>query len=182
MPKFFQYLFILACHVVVGQIKSSGQPVIKNFLKSEYRGGTQTWAIAQAANGTLFMANNAGLLEFDGSYWHTYSLPDNTSMRALAISNDTIFIGGYDEFGYFHTVPDGKYTYTSLSDFLSKEEKSAIDNIWKIHNVKGQIVFQSFDKNYIFRKNALKTEEAPGKFQFSFNVGNRLIIQDIKNG
>ncbi|NMH29666.1 helix-turn-helix and ligand-binding sensor domain-containing protein [Flavobacterium silvaticum] len=182
MTHFFRISLLLICIGLNAQIKTAGQPVIKNFTKSQYNGGTQSWKIAQSSNGSIYMANNAGLLEFDGSYWHTYPLPSNNGMRALRISNDTIYIGGYNEFGYFKSGANGLLTYTSLSALLPKEEKLLIDNIWKIHSYKGRIIFQSFDRNYVYYKKILKTEDAPGKFQFSFSIGNKLIIQDIETG
>lgn len=164
------------------QIKTVGQPPLHNFSKRDYKGGTQSWSIAQSESGSIYLANNAGLLEFDGNFWNTYPLPYRNSIRALKISGDTIYIGGYNGFGYFSPSKSGVLKYHSLSDLLPKAERAQIDNIWKVHLFQNRVIFQSFDRNYIYRNGKLTTLEATGKFQFSFEVGKRLLIQDITSG
>lgn len=184
--KLFNYLSIILLFVVFyghSQIKNVGQPFLHNFQKTDYNGGTQTWAMAQAENGTIYMANNAGLLEYDGSFWHTYTVGQNRSIRSLLIVKDRIYIGGYNEFGYFEKGASGVFRYTSLSDKLTPDERNQIDNIWKIHALKDRVIYQSFDRHYIYKDEKLTISDALGKYQFSFPLeSDRLLVQDIENG
>jgi hypothetical protein len=40
-----------------------GLPGIRNFSRSEYSGGIQSWSFGETDNGLLYFANNSGLLE-----------------------------------------------------------------------------------------------------------------------
>lgn len=171
-------LFVLP---VFGQVKNIGLPEIKNYKKTEYKGGTQNWNIDQDRNGNLYFANNNGLFQFDGSVWRKYLLPNSPDTRCVKIdSSGKIFVGGYSEFGYYKTNSKGKLEYVSISKLVNK--KKIIDFIWKIHLYKDEVIFQSFDRIYIFKNDKLEIVEAPDRFQFSFKVKNRLYLQDISAG
>src|SRR5665647_623515 len=43
------------------EIKKIGTPYIRNFLKREYKAGTQNWNIVQDKRGFIYTANNEGL-------------------------------------------------------------------------------------------------------------------------
>jgi ligand-binding sensor domain-containing protein/DNA-binding CsgD family transcriptional regulator len=174
-------ILILFTIPLLGQVKNIGLPKIKNYKKTDYKGGTQNWSIDQDKNGNLYFANNKGLFQFDGSTWSKYPLPNAPDTRCVKIDpTGKIFIGGYSEFGYYKTNSKGKLQYVSLSKRVSK--KKIIDFIWKIHLYKDEVVFQSFARIYIYKNNQLKIVEAPDRFQFSFQVKNHLYLQDISNG
>ncbi|HEU4791219.1 MAG TPA: triple tyrosine motif-containing protein [Flavobacterium sp.] len=167
----------------LGQVKKIGLPHIKNFSRTEYKGGTQNWNIEQDKNGNLYFANNNGLLQFDGSAWTKYPMPNVTFVRCLKIdASGRIFVGGYNEFGYFKPNSKGKLEYFSVSKLIKRDNPKIIDNIWKIHFYKGAVFFQSFKTTYIFKNNKVKILEAPNKFQFSFQVNDHLYFQDLSMG
>lgn len=162
-----------------GQVKSIGLPQVKNYKRTEYKGGTQNWNIDQDKNGNIYFANNSGLIQFDGSTWHKYSLPNGTAIRSLKIdSSGKIFVGGNDEFGYFKSDEKGILRYYSLSKLIDGKANNNINLIWRIHIYKGEIIFQSFTKVFFFKNNKLRFIDAPNKFQFSFLVNKRLYFQD----
>ncbi len=174
-------LILLFAAPLWGQVKNIGLPEIKNYKRTDYKGGTQNWNIDQDKNGNLYFANNNGLFQFDGSVWHKYTLPNSPDTRCVKIDpSGKIFVGGYSEFGYYKTNSKGKLEYVSISKLVNK--KKIIDFIWKIHLYKDEVVFQSFARIYIYKNNQLKIIEAPDRFQFSFLAKNRLYLQDISLG
>ncbi|MBF2708587.1 helix-turn-helix and ligand-binding sensor domain-containing protein [Flavobacterium soyangense] len=164
------------------QVKSIGLPEIRNYKRTDYKGGTQNWNIDQDKNGNLYFANNHGLFQFDGSSWHKYTLPNNSVIRCVKIEDTgKIFVGGYNEFGYFKSNPKGILVYYSLSKFLNKQ-KAAFDIVWKIHINNDEVIFQSFQSIFVFKNNTLQILKPFSRFQFSFQVGNRFYFQDISIG
>ena len=148
-------LILLFAAPLWGQVKNIGLPEIKNYKRTEYKGGTQNWNIDQDKNGNLYFANNNGLFQFDGSVWHKYTLPNSPDTRCVKIDpSGKIFVGGYSEFGYYKTNSKGKLEYVSISKLVNK--KKIIDFIWKIHLYKDEVVFQSFARIYIYKNNQLK--------------------------
>jgi DNA-binding CsgD family transcriptional regulator len=176
-------LFLLVSTLLFGQVKNIGLPDVRNYKKSEYKGGTQNWSIDQDKNGNLYFANNNGLYQFDGSSWVKYTLPNSTSVRSVKVDNSgKIYVGGYKELGYFKADSKGKLKYTSLSNLIKSKNIKELDFVWKIHIINGEVIFQSFARAYIFKNNKLRILHAPKRFQFSFQINNSLYFQDTEAG
>ena len=178
-------VFLLSTTVLFGQIKNIGIPDIRNYKRADYKGGTQNWDIDQDKNGNVYFANNNGLLQFDGSTWNTSVFPNksNRALKSLKIdASGKIFVGGFSEFGYFEPNSKGKLQYFSLSKMVDKKDINLNEIIWKIHIHKGEVIFQSFTRAYLFKNNKLKLLKAPTRFQFSFQINNHLYFQDITDG
>lgn len=181
----FRFLFLLVILPLslLAQVKSIGLPDIRNYRKSEYQGGTQNWAIGQDARGNMYFANNNGLLQFDGSSWSLHPLPLRPAVRSLTIGHDgKIYVGGYNEFGFFAPDEKGHLRFHSLAKHLDAEARGLVDFIWKVHEADGEIIFQAFSQLYCYSKGKLRLMAAPRRFQFSFMVEGRLYIQDMEKG
>ena len=185
--KFRTYFAILAlfmgCFFAINaQVKSIGLPKIINYKKADYNGGSQNWDVGQDKNGNLFFANTSGLIQFNGTSWTKSTIP-NSTVRSLKITDSgRIYVGGYNEFGYFEANANGKLTYHSVSKMVNSNSKKIIDFVWKIHIVDKAVFFQTFYRTYIYNDNKLTILEAPNRFQFSFMVNNKLYFQDIVLG
>lgn len=76
-------------------------------------------------------------------------LPNNLGVRALYISKDgRIYVGSFEEFGYFEMDDENDLIYHSLS---SSEMNVYLNNdeFWTINEYKGEIYFQSF-RSFLF--------------------------------
>jgi DNA-binding CsgD family transcriptional regulator len=176
------FLFIICNPLLHSQVKNIGLPEIRNYKKTDYKGGTQNWNIDQDSNGNLYFANNSGLFQFDGSSWHKYTFPFPTVIRDVKIDiTGKIYVCGYQEFGYFLANSKGKLVYHSLAKFLFKKNK-VNDIIWKIHINKGEVIFQGFERAYAYKNNKIKIINPFSRFQFSFQVENKIYFQDISKG
>ena len=169
--------------VFLGQVKKIGLPHIKNYSRTDYKGGTQNWNIDQDKNGNVYFGNNDGLLQFDGSTWNKYKVKNSDAVKCIKVdSSGKIYVGCYNEFGYFKANSKGKLEYVSISSLLNKKTLNRIDFIWKIHLYKDEVIFQSFDGIYIYKNNKIKIINAPKRFQFSFLTNSKLYFQDIHSG
>ncbi len=176
------FLFLLST-ILSGQVKNIGVPDIRNYKRTDYKGGTQNWSIDQDKNGNLYFANNNGLYQFDGSSWTKHTLPNSTSVRCVKVDKSgKIYVGGYKELGYFKADSKGRLKYTSLSQLIQSKNNKELDFVWKIHIIKGEVIFQSFARAYLFKNNKLKILQAPKRFQFSFQINNTLYLQDTEAG
>ncbi len=92
---------------------------IHNYSRNNYNAGFQNWMIKQHPEGWIYSANNEGLLEYDGVFWNLNEVP-NHMIRSLHISEDTVFIGGSSEIGYFYKTDIGTLTYHSLTNGTDK--------------------------------------------------------------
>jgi ligand-binding sensor domain-containing protein len=174
---------ILFSNYLLGQEKVIGIPEIRNYKKADYKGDPQNWQIAQDKNGNLYFANNKGLFQYDGSSWRNYTLPNSDLIRSFKIDKSgKIFVGGSNEFGFFKPNSKGKMEYFSLYKSINKKGGKPINIVWKTHLFNDEVIFQSFLAAYSYKKNKLTMLVPPSRFQFSFQVNNRLYFQDNKMG
>ena len=179
----YLFYFLFYSSVIFAQVNIVGIPEIKNYKRVDYKAETQNWGIDQDVNGNIYFANNDGLLQYDGASWHKYTTPNPTSMRSIKIDDSgKIFVGGYNEFGYFKSNSKGKLVYFSISKLVNRNTIKNFDFIWKVHIFGDEVIFQSFSGVFVYKNNAIKFIKAPDRFQFSFKVKNQIFFQDVSNG
>lgn len=91
---------------------------IKNYSIDEYKASCQNWGFSLTTEGLLYVANNSGLLEFNGNSWQLYQLPDKGPVLAVTNYNDTIFTQTDNTvFGWTYTATGllEPHTVTSIS-------------------------------------------------------------------
>lgn len=173
----FVILFLLPFSGIC-QVKTIGRPNILNYPKSVYGAGTQNWDIAQDANGFMYFANNDGVLRFDGINWELLPIPVSSPVRALIVdSKDRIFVGFQNDFGLFEKNSNGTYEFSSLKHLIPEENRSFTD-VWRIHEIRQGIVFQSFECAFLFNNGEIKVIKPQKSFLFSFNVDGRFFVQE----
>jgi ligand-binding sensor domain-containing protein/DNA-binding CsgD family transcriptional regulator len=179
----FNLLFIsVLSQNLFSQDNHNYYPFLKNFKRSEYKAGMQTWMISQANNGLLYFANNHGLVEFDGRSWDLYGLYNLSIIRSVLASNDDkIYVGLSNNFGYFETDSRGRLSYNSYLDLLPEKNRD-VGEIWRIHNTSEGIVFQSFKNIFVIKNNQAKVYKAPSRFRYSFHINNKLYLTDQEKG
>ena len=142
----FCFLFIL--YVFLGlhglSVYASWECSVVNYTRHDYRADNQNWMIDQQDNGWIYVANNKGLLEFDGVNWTLYSMRGER-MRALKRDDrGHVYVGGISNFGYFRPDRLGKLRYTCLSDSLPVNlNMGTIRNIC----VEGEITYFQADRH-----------------------------------
>lgn len=178
-------LVFFMAFVFHGLLKSSPipfSPIVKSYSVSDYNAGIQNWAIAQDNRGVMYFGNNSGLLEFDGSVWRLYELPTKGIIRSIYIAGDgKIYVGSYEEFGYFVRTPYNTLEYHSLKDEV-KDFKFHNDEIWNIVCVQGEIVFQSFGSLFFYNGSAVEGIRLKDLPLNLFQVGNTCYSQRIDGG
>ena len=122
------------------------------------------------------------MLEFDGVDWRLYQLEKASVVRSVyAVSGDTIYSGGYEEFGQWIRQIDGSLVYTSLSSGLPQGSWQN-DDIWCIIPLEDYVYFQSFSG--IYRYNTLNGQvvrmSLERRFHYMMKVGDELWIQELR--
>ena len=177
-------IIILVCYgQVAAEIKNTGTPLIRNFAKSDYRAGTQTWDIAQDLKGFIYFANNDGLLIYDGVQWQVYRMPNLSMVRSVYTDyTGEVYVGAYNEIGKMVCSENGKMTFSSLKSLIPEEYRN-FDDVWNILSYRNRIVFQSYNAAYFYKEGSpVFVVPAPSRFQSSYTVGGRLIFNDDEKG
>src|SRR5665647_1779057 len=139
-------IIILVCYgQVTGEIKNIGTPLIRNFAKSDYRAGTQSWGVAQDLKGFIYFANNDGLLVYDGVQWQVYRMPNLSMVRSVFTDyTGEVYVGAYNDIGKMVYSENGKMTFSSLKNLIPEEYRN-FDDVWNIFSFRNRIVFQSYN-------------------------------------
>lgn len=96
-----------------------GKPFIRTINYSQYVSGRENWCIVQNQLGLIYVANENGILEYDGHQWRLIELPGQAKPLWLDIdSANTIYVAGVNEIGYLAPDSTGSLTYRSLMNLL----------------------------------------------------------------
>lgn len=165
----------------VGQ-NTIGLPEIHNYSKIDYKAGLQNWDFKQDKNGIIYVANNEGLLSFDGTYWKLYPLPNKTIVRSVTIgSDDHIYVGGQDELGYFSPGSNGRLIYHSLVDLIPVKDRNFAD-VWDIANYNNEIFFRTTRSIIRYAQKKASISLAPTNWSYLGECKGKLFAHDKKTG
>ncbi|MBA5629681.1 helix-turn-helix and ligand-binding sensor domain-containing protein [Moheibacter lacus] len=158
-------------------------PPIINFSKEIYQGGNQNWMISSAESDFIYVANNKGLLEFDGSKWRNYPAPNQSIIRSVQVIKNRIYVGCYREFGFWEANKYGKLNYHSLSAKVQSQIKSD-EQFWNIIENGEWVLFQSLNQLFLYHTQTgqierILTDETISKV---YKVGNRIFYQVFGKG
>lgn len=173
--------FLLLPFVGLAQ-NTIGLPDVINYSKQSYAAGLQNWDIKQDKNGIIYIANNEGLLSFDGRYWTLYPLPNRTNVRSVEVGSDNkIYVGGQDELGYFAPAENGRLVYHPLNGFIPAKDRSFGD-VWDIVTYKKDVFFRTSTKIFKFSNQAVATFRASSEWSYMGICNDRLLAHDFVTG
>ncbi len=160
-----------------------GKPCVVNYDKRIYGGGNQNWSVAAATGGLIYFGNDEGLLEFDGSSWDLYKMPDNGVVRSVSIgAGGNIYVGSYQQFGFWRPDKTGKLFYTSLSDSLLPVKSLHNDEIWRIIQHDGKVYFQSFSNIFVYNGQDISILNPGATMVLLIKSGERLFVHLVARG
>lgn len=175
----FLALFLFCFQILVGQ----ALPPIENFGISDYGAGSQNWAISQDDNNHIYVGNNKGLLEYNGSAWKLYPSYNSTIIRSVKVIENKVYTGFYMDFGYWEKDSTGVFEFHSLVKDL-KLELIEDEHFWNIEARDEWILFQSLDRIYLY--NTLDSVSEVIDFQTTrakiFNLNDGIYVQRQEQG
>ncbi|RCW94014.1 helix-turn-helix and ligand-binding sensor domain-containing protein [Winogradskyella arenosi] len=158
-------------------------PPIQIFTPQDYNAEDQNWAISQSDSNFIYVANNRGLLEYNGALWKLYNSPNDGILRSVKVVGDRIYTGGYMDFGYWTKNNKGTLEYSSLSknkNFSIRED----EEFWGLLHVEGFVLFQSFERIYIYNIHEDRFDIINSDYRINkmFKVGETVYFQKTEVG
>lgn len=159
-----------------------GLPLVLNFDMQQYEAENQNWSVAAREDGLIFFGNNKGLLHTDGVNWELDEMPGDITVRSVAIAPDgRIYVGGFEEFGYFRENEKGDFNYYSLSNLFGTHQLHN-DEFWRIIPHGNNIYFQSFSSIFKYDGFHVESMALPGSVVLLQKARNRLFIDVVDQG
>lgn len=154
----FSLLFGLSAMLLHAQ-NPTGMPFLKNYTPRDYKATPQNLSITKDKNGIFYFANAAGVLSYNGKEWHLNKIPGNSATTFVYCGSDNLlYVGAYNELGYFKKKNTGTLEYNSLKNQI-KEDFGKIISINEIN----KIVYFQTNKGFFKSENQKITFiKAPG--------------------
>ncbi|MEM9857534.1 MAG: hypothetical protein AAF843_09265 [Bacteroidota bacterium] len=151
-----------------------GKYPIKNFTPNDYKAGIQNIDFAQNRDMNVFVANNLGILSFNGNQWSTHALNTGKKQRSLAFdpSRDRLYVGSQGEFGYF----EKDWEYFSLIERIPSEINN-FDEVWDVYISNSKVYFCTFQQIYVYENDSIFVLDHVSDFDRSFLIGDRFFTQ-----
>lgn len=149
-------------------------PFVHNYLKSEYKGGIKNWQITQGECGNIWLANDAGIVEYDGREWNITPVTNKTSVRSVLYDNETdrLIFGAINELGYLDFSNNSSVHYVSLLDSLGNN----INDIWRIHKLDNALYFRENNRIFRYKNGEVKEYDFNTKVTVSEVIDGQLYI------
>ncbi|WP_281616318.1 triple tyrosine motif-containing protein [Flammeovirga sp. SubArs3] len=160
-----------------------GIPIVNRYSASEYGAGSQNWGISQNEDGFIYIANNFGLLEFNGVNWNTFTMnKGNNNLKSVLAINKRIYVGGQHEFGYFERNTKHELKYVSLLPLIDSKEE--FDEIWNIYSGRNdnEIIFCSHRKVFRFDGSKITSITPPQNIFYTFYINGDFISSSPEIG
>lgn len=121
--------------------------IFHEFDGSLYRASSYNYIVQEDEDGVLYIGNENGLLEFDGTHWQLHQTPNFTPVANFEIVEDKIYTAGGGDVGYFQRDSIGRMKYHSLNDKLDEEE---MPYIWYMTESNGEIYYSNFSEGIYY--------------------------------
>ncbi|WP_420573720.1 triple tyrosine motif-containing protein [Kordia sp.] len=169
--------------LIFGLSFSQELPPIINYTPKIYNADNQNWMISQSDDAYIYVANNKGLLAYNGAQWKLYKSPNETIMRSVKVIGNRVYTGCYMNFGYWERNTTGSLEYTSLSDELKVQMKED-EQFWEIIHLDKWVLFQSLDRIYIYdtQSNTFNIINASNTISKLYKIEEELYFQVLTEG
>ncbi len=131
-------LAFTVCFFIFFEFTNSQNPLFRNFSYKEMGANSLIWHIVQCENNFLYLANNDGVLIYDGTNWKLIETPNPVRYLALG-PNKIIFVGCKEDFGALIPNQNHHYVYKSYKNLL--DNKLSFNEVINIHVIGNQATF-----------------------------------------
>ncbi|MCH8961252.1 MAG: histidine kinase, partial [Bacteroidetes bacterium] len=173
---------LLPPSLVFGQEVSGNDEVgapffLEHFRPQDYGHYHQNWSVVQDERGIVYVANNDGVLEYDGASWRLIKTETNTIVRSVALGRDGIvYVGTKGDFGYLSPDSTGTLRYVSLVDKVDLADREFSD-VWGTHVTGAGVYFQTRARLFRWDGVAIKVWDDGRSFHTSFVVRDRFYVR-----
>jgi ligand-binding sensor domain-containing protein len=128
----------------------------------------------------MYVANNDGVLQYDGERWRLIPTTTDTFVRSLA-ADSTIYVGVKGDFGYLRPDSVGVFRYESLADHIP-EGKRDFEDVWATHVLDDAVYYQANRRLFRWDGEKITSWASEAGFHTSFVVDGALYVRDSEKG
>ncbi|MCK6693306.1 MAG: hypothetical protein L6Q97_14565, partial [Thermoanaerobaculia bacterium] len=175
-PSYTKYILCLLLAFLPGLPcrAFSGKYPVHNFMPSDYKAGIQNIDFAQNRDMTLFVANNLGVLSYNGKAWERHAFQTGKKHRSLAFDEkaNRLYFGSQGEFGYFND----NWNMVSLVDKIPRPSPD-FDEVWDVFLNNSKVYFCTFQGIYVYDGQSISVLAPKHGFNRTFQANGKLFAQ-----
>ncbi|PSQ87225.1 MAG: histidine kinase [Bacteroidetes bacterium QH_2_63_10] len=177
-------LLLAGARVAVGQSGGQDERGIpfpsEHYAPPAYQQAPQNWSVVQDDRGLIYVANNNGVLQYDGARWRLIPTTTGTFVRSLA-ADSLVFVGAKGDFGYLRPDSLGVLRYTSLYERIPEDERN-FEDVWGTHVLDDGVYYQASKRLFRWDGTEITTWTSEAGFHTSFAVDGTLYVRDSQRG
>jgi len=179
VKRIFTIIIVFSSLLSIGQVS---KPIVKNYTPKDYNAFFQNWGACQDKKGTMYFANNYGILTYNGTSWGLISTKSQALIRCVkTLPNDKIIAAGYNQIGYVESDSIGNSHFISFSDDLVDSGLS-FGNVWDILPMADGSLYFSTDAGILNYSDKKLKRVFSDSHQFFKKVNNKIYTTDFENG
>ena len=168
-------IFLFLLHFVCFSTTMIEVPIIKKIKPVSYGASSITNDILFDSLNNMILANNKGVFVYNGENTFLYKNRNSSYIKSLHIKNDTLYVGGQREFGFFYKKPNNQLEYFSLFDSIPDEHRF-FDDVWNVFSLNNQIIYHSGKALFFYDKKKITVFTHPKGTSLScFSTGKEII-------
>ena len=152
----------------------------EHYAPPEYEHDPQNWDIVQDDRGLIYVANNDGVLQYDGERWRLIPTNTGTFVRSLA-ADSLVYVGVKGDFGYLRPDSLGRLQYTSLYEHIPEDERD-FEDVWRTHVLSDGVYYQANQRLFRWDGEKVTSWSSEEGFHTSFVVDGTLYVRDFERG
>jgi diguanylate cyclase (GGDEF)-like protein len=166
-----------------GHAAEAGVPLLHNFSPLDYGAAPQNWAVTQDRRGVIYVGNSDdGVLEFDGTRWRRIPVPNQSTVRSLAVDeHGRVYVGCVGEFGYLEPDVHGRMHYVSLLDRIAPAYRNFAD-VWRVFVTADGVYFGTTSQLFRLRGKHMDVWTPTTSFDYFFKVRDRFYVRAENRG
>lgn len=157
------------------QVNEYGIPFITNYSSAETGGAEQNWAIVQDNRGLIYVANQDGVLEYDGNNWTKISIKNKTPYSLAVDKKGVVHVGTENDFGYLYPDNVGTLQFVSLRNLLP--DSLNFSSVYRTYCSDDKTYYCALEYIFIEEGDSVSIVEIPYEDSwFSYLVGDSIVI------
>ena len=164
----------------MGRVEPSperGKPAhVVRYEPEQHGGHRQSWDVAQAPSGLVYVANSDGVLEYDGAAWRLIDVPGFRARAVTVGPGGVVHVGGEGTAGVLAPDPTGRMAYQEVVGDAELEGAT----VWAAVQTERGVLFQSFDRLLAVEDGRIvDVQQAPEgrRFHKAFGTGGAAYVR-----
>jgi PAS domain S-box-containing protein len=160
---------------------AQGNLFIHHFLPNDYPGRTQNWGVTKDKNNVIWVANQDGVMSFNGNSWQLIKTEQNSTVRSMCFDeNEKLYIGAISDLGYIDNT-ENTPKYVSLRNKI--DNNINFTDVWSTVAIGDKVFFLTDNYLFVLYNDSITTHSRTHNyFYLAFDVDNTFMAQQIGSG